>query len=49
MASLFTGTPQTATDYTTSSADTPKWLQDAIYNQVQMANPVASTPYQAYN
>ena len=49
MASLFTGTPQTATDYTTSSADTPKWLQDAIYNQVQMANTVASTPYQAYN
>ena len=49
MASLFTGTPQTATDYTTTSADTPKWLQDAIYNQVQMANVAASAPYQAYN
>ena len=48
MASLFTGTPQTATDYTTSSADTPKWLQDAIYNQVQNATTAASAPYQAY-
>jgi hypothetical protein len=49
MASLFTGTPLTATDYSTASADTPKWLQDAIYNQVQMANVAASAPYQAYN
>jgi hypothetical protein len=49
MASLFTGTPLTATDYSTTSADTPKWLQDAIYNQVQMANVAASAPYQAYN
>lgn len=48
MASLFTGTPLTATDYSTTSADTPKWLQDAIYNQVQMATAAASTPYEAY-
>ena len=48
MASLFTGTPLTATDYSTTSAETPKWLQDAIFNQVQMSNVAASTPYQAY-
>ena len=48
MASLFTGTPLTATDYSTTSAETPKWLQDAIYNQVQNATIAASTPYQPY-
>lgn len=49
MASLFQGAPQTATSYTTSSTETPKWMQDAIYNQVQWATNVANTPYQAYN
>lgn len=48
MGSLFTGTPQTATSYTTTSSETPKWLQDAIYNQIQLATNVANTPYQAY-
>lgn len=48
MASIFTGTPLKATDYSTTSADTPKWLQDAIYNQVQLATVVASTPYPEY-
>lgn len=49
MASLFQGSPQTATSYVTSSAETPKWMQDAIYNQVQLATNVANRPYQAYN
>jgi hypothetical protein len=49
MGSLFQGTPQTATSYTTSNTETPKWLQDAIYNQIQMATNVANTPYQPYD
>lgn len=48
MASLFQGSPQTATSYVTSSAETPKWMQDAIYNQIQLATNVANRPYQAY-
>jgi hypothetical protein len=48
MASIFSGTPLKATDYSTTSADTPKWLQDAIFNQVQNATLAASAPYQAY-
>ena len=48
MASLFQGDPQTATSYTTSSTETPKWMQDAIYNQIQVAQNIANTPYQAY-
>jgi len=49
MGDLFQGKPQTATSYVTSSAETPKWMQDAIYNQVQLATNVANRPYQAYN
>lgn len=48
MASLFQGSPQTATSYATTSTETPKWMQDAIYNQVQWAQNVANTPYQPY-
>lgn len=48
MASLFQGTPQTATSYTTSSTETPKWLQDAIYNQIQWAQQTANIPFQKY-
>lgn len=49
MGSLFQGSPQTATSYTTSSTETPKWMQDAIYNQIQLATNVANTPYQSYD
>ena len=49
MASLFQGAPQTATSYVTSSAETPKWMQDAIYNQIQLATNVANRPFQQYN
>jgi hypothetical protein len=48
MASLFSGSPQTATSYTTSNTETPKWLQDAIYNQIQWATNTANAPYQPY-
>jgi len=48
MGSLFTGTPQTATSYVTSTSETPKWLQDAIYTQIQNASQVAATPFQSY-
>jgi len=49
MGSLFQGSPQTATSYTTSSTETPKWMQDAIYNQIQVATNVANTPYKPYS
>ncbi len=48
MASLFQGTPQTATSYASSTSETPKWMQDAIYNQTQWATNVANTPFQKY-
>ena len=49
MGSLFQGSPQTASSYTTSSTETPKWMQDAIYNQIQVATNIANTPYQPYS
>lgn len=49
MMSLFQGKPQTATSYATSSSETPKWMQDAIYNQIQVAQNIANTPYQPYS
>lgn len=48
MASLFTGSPQSAPSYATSTTETPKWMQDAIYNQIQLAQNIANTPYQGY-
>lgn len=48
MASLFQGSPQKATSYVKSSSETPKWMQDAIYNQIQVATNIANTPYQKY-
>jgi len=49
MASLFQGDPQKATSYVTSTSESPKWMQDAIYNQIQMAQNVANRPYEAYS
>lgn len=46
---LFSGTPQTATSYVTSSTDTPKWMQDAIFNQIQWAQNIANRPYENYS
>lgn len=48
MAGLFTGSPQTATSYVTSSTEVPKWMQDAIYNQIQLATNTANTPFSPY-
>lgn len=48
MASLFQGSPQTATSYVSTTSEMPKWLQDAIYNQIQLATNVANRPYSAY-
>lgn len=48
MASLFTGTPQQAPSYVTSTTETPKWMQDAIYNQINWAQNIANMPYQPY-
>ena len=49
MGSLFQGSPQTATSYSTSTSETPKWMQDAIYNQIQWATNVAQKPYESYD
>jgi hypothetical protein len=48
MASLFQGDPQKATSYVTSTTETPKWLQDAIYNQIYQSTNVANTPFTPY-
>jgi hypothetical protein len=49
MGSLFQGSPQAASSYATSSSETPKWMQDAIYNQIQVAQNIANMPYQPYD
>ena len=49
MGSLFTGTPQAATSYTTTTSESPKWMQDAIFNQLQWAQNIANKPYESYD
>ena len=49
MGSLFTGSPQLAPSYSTSTTETPKWMQDAIYNQIQLSQNLANAPYQPYS
>lgn len=49
MGSLFQGDPQKATSYTTSTSETPKWMQDAIYNQIQVAQNIANRPFMEYD
>lgn len=46
MASLLS--PTQAPSYATSTSETPKWMQDAIYNQINAATNVAQTPYEQY-
>ena len=48
MGSLFEGEPKTATSYVTSSSEMPKWMQDAVYNQIQVATNIANKPYEEY-
>ena len=49
MTSIFKGSPQSATSYTTANTETPKWMQDAIYNQVKWAQGLANRPYESYD
>jgi hypothetical protein len=46
--SLFQGTPQQATSYVTSSSETPRWMQDAIYNQIQWSTNTANKPLEQF-
>ena len=48
MASLFEGQPKTATSYVSSTTEMPKWMQDAVYNQIQVATNLANKPYEEY-
>lgn len=45
---LFKGSPLQSSQYVTSYTETPKWMQDAIYQQIQVAQNLASAPYQPY-
>ena len=49
MTSIFKGSPQSATSYTTANTETPKWMQDAIYNQVNWAQNLANRPFESYD
>ena len=42
-------TPQTNSNFTSTTTDTPAWMQQAIYNQIQNAVAAEQMPYQAYN
>ena len=48
MADLFSGTAQKAPSYVKSTSETPKWMQDALYNQINTATTIANQPYQPY-
>jgi len=45
---LFEGTPQTATSYVNTTSELPRWQQDALYNQIQLATNTANRPYTPY-
>lgn len=46
--SLFSGTPITAQTSSQSTVQTPQWLQDSIYNQINLAQAVSKLPFQNY-
>lgn len=49
MAGIATGTPNKTQSFElVKSGETPKWMQEAIYNQTQLAKNFAQTPYQPY-
>ena len=48
MPGIFDGTPLTATESATSTTSTPSWMQDAIYNQINIAQNVGRIPYESY-
>ena len=46
---LVTGTPNRTQKFSTvESGQTPVWMQQAIYDQTQLAKNFAQTPYQPY-
>ncbi len=45
---LFQGTPRAAPSYTSSTSETPKWLQDYTVDLFSQARAVAGLPYQTY-
>ena len=46
---LVTGTPNKTQSFSlVKSGETPVWMQEAIYNQTQLAKNFAQTPYQPY-
>lgn len=45
---LFQGTQVQAPTYVKSTTETPKWMQDALYNQINTATTLANTGYQPY-
>ena len=49
MVSLFQGAPQSATSYSDSSTSTPRWMQDAIFNQIQLSQNLANRPFESYD
>lgn len=49
MASLFSGEPQVAPSYVKTTQDSPKWFQDALFNQMAWAQTAANQPYQVYD
>lgn len=48
MSSLFQGAPNTASSYVSTTTEVPRWQQDAIYNQIQLATNAANRPYTSY-
>lgn len=46
--SLFNGTPITANTSSQQTVETPRWLQDAIFNQITTAQNASMLPFQAY-
>lgn len=48
MGGLFEGTKQNVTNYGTQQTDSPKWMQDAIYNQINTSANIANKPYEEY-
>ena len=49
MVSLFQGAPQSATSYTESTTETPRWMQDAIFNQIQITQNLANRPFESFD
>jgi hypothetical protein len=49
MAGIFQGSPQMAFSTTSSTTQTPDWMQKAIYDQIVAATNTAAMPYEPYS